>query len=129
MSAFSFPQFTHMLSKIFFTFIRKPIAELHEAVSSDQRTQKYRTRMKDRSCQLNVTKMTGALRHSFTTGLTLKVPINGTHARVHQPPNLRSMSRLIHNLGMFDLGNRVGFLFVRHSLVSNGMQNTKKFEC
>ena len=29
-----------MLSKIFFTFIRKPIAEFHEAVSSDQRTQR-----------------------------------------------------------------------------------------
>lgn len=69
-----------------------------------------RTRMKDRSRQLNVTKMAGTLRHSFTASLALEIPVNCTHPRIHKSPSFRLVCRFIHNLWMFNLGNRVGFL-------------------
>jgi hypothetical protein len=107
MSAFSFPQLTQILSRIFFTFTRKP--RVIKSVKTFI-TEEIITRMKDRSCQLDVTKMTRALRHSFAASLTFEVPIDGTHARVHQSSNLGPMGCLVHDFGMFDFGDGVSFL-------------------
>jgi hypothetical protein len=63
MSALSFPQLTHILSRIFFTFTMKPVQRVNEHCECEWTVLcKYtRTRMKNRSRQLNMTKMAWAL--------------------------------------------------------------------
>src|SRR5258705_5978904 len=108
MSAFSFPQLTQILSRIFFTFTMKPIV-MKSAWAFIIKEVK-RTRMKNRPRQLNMTKMTWTLRHPFTTSLTFEVPINSAHARVHQSSHLGPVRRFVHDFRMFDFGDRIGFL-------------------
>ena len=108
MSAFSFPQLTHILSRIFFTFTMNPIEMRSVLIFLTEEV--THTRMKDRPRKLNVTKMTWALRHPLSTSLTFEVPINCTHARVHQSSNLRPVRCLLHDFRMFDFGDGVGFL-------------------
>jgi hypothetical protein len=68
------------------------------------------TRVKYRFCQLDMAKMTWTLRHTLPTRLTLKVPIDSAHTRIHEPPKLRFMSRLVHDLGVLDSNDGVSFL-------------------
>jgi hypothetical protein len=60
--------------------------------------------------QLNVAKVAGTLRHALTARLALEVAVDGAHSRIHQSAHLRLPGRLVHDLGMLDLGDRIGFL-------------------
>jgi len=65
--------------------------------------------MKHRPRQLDMAKMTRTLRHTLTTSLTLEVPVNGAQTGIHQAANLWLVGRLVHNLRMFDLCDRICF--------------------
>ena len=86
MSALSFPQLTQILSRIFFTFTIKPFEAQVTTVSQrlSEATRKARTRMEDRSCQLNMTKMARTFRHALTTSLTLEIPVDSAHTGIHE---------------------------------------------
>ena len=66
--------------------------------------------MKHGPGQLDVSKMTRALGHPLTTRLTLEIPINRPHPWIHQTTHLRLARRLVHDLGMLNLGYGDGFL-------------------
>ena len=68
--------------------------------------------MEDRASKLNMSKMPWAFRHSLTARLALKIPIYCSHSRIHEPTRLRLSSRLIENLWMLNLRDRVCFLKV-----------------
>ena len=109
MSALSFPQFTHILSNIFFTFTMKPLKKMVKQGMPEQ-TQSH-TGMKDWSCQFNMPKMARTLRHAFSTRLTFKVAVYGTHTGIHQSAHLRLMCGFVHDFWMFDFGDRDSFLW------------------
>jgi len=67
--------------------------------------------MKDRARQLNVPKMPWALRHALATRLTLEIPVNCSHPRIHQTAHLRLVRGLVQNLRKLDLCNGVRFDF------------------
>lgn len=67
--------------------------------------------MKNRSCQLNMTKVPWTFRHPLSTRLTLEVTVDGAHSRIHQSAHLWLMGSLVHNLWMFYLGHGNSFLF------------------
>jgi len=60
--------------------------------------------------QFNMTKVTWTLGHSLTASLTLEIPVDSAHARIHQSTHLGLVRGLIHDFWMFDFGNRVRFL-------------------
>ena len=66
--------------------------------------------MKHRPRQLDVAKVARARSHPLTTRLTLEIPINRPHPWIHQTTHLRLARRLVHDLGMLNLGHRDGFL-------------------
>ncbi|KAF8223136.1 hypothetical protein L208DRAFT_559920 [Tricholoma matsutake] len=111
MSALSFPQLTHILSRIFFTFTMKPFGGWATSVRLRMVSHcTARTRMEDRSCQLNMTKMARTLRHPFTTSLTLEIPVNGAHPRIHESAQLGLVGGFVHDFWMFNFGDGVSFL-------------------
>jgi hypothetical protein len=63
--------------------------------------------------QLYVAKVTWTLGHPFATCLTLEIPVNRAHSRIHQSTDFWFVRRLIHDLGVLDLGDRVTFLDCR----------------
>ena len=69
-----------------------------------------RTWMENWPGQFYVAKVARALGHTLSAGLAFKVSVDGAHARIHQAPELRFMSRLIHDLRMLNLGHGIGFL-------------------
>ena len=70
-----------------------------------------RTRVKDRSRQLDVTEMTRALGHAFTTGLALEVAVDGAHAGVVDATRFKTVSAFVIDLGKLNFRHRVGFLY------------------
>jgi len=60
--------------------------------------------------KLDMAKMPWTLSHTFTTCLTLEVPVYGTHPRVHQATKLGFMRRFIHDFGVFNFSHGVRFL-------------------
>lgn len=75
--------------------------------------------MKYRTSQLDMSEMSRALRHAFSTGLTFKVSIYGSHPRVHQSSNFRPVCGLVHHLRVLDFRDRVRFL--GHMSVQDGI--------
>ena len=73
------------------------------------------TRVENRSGQLDMAKMARTLRHTLSTSLTLKVPINRSQPRIHQPAHLWLVGCFIHYFRMLDFRDRVGFLRDRGS--------------
>ena len=110
MSAFSFPQFTQILSRIFLTFTINPTAWIYFVMSRQQKTLSGHTWMEDRPGQLYMTKMTWTLRHPLSTCLALKVPVDSAKTRVHQASHLWLMRGFVHNFGMFNLSYGIRFL-------------------
>ena len=76
--------------------------------------------MEDWSGQFYVAKVARALGHALSAGLAFKVPVDGTHAGVHQATELRFMGSLVHDLWMFDFGYRIGFLWIGGRLIIMG---------
>ena len=69
-----------------------------------------RTGVENRPRKLNVTKVSRTFRHPLTTSLTLKVPIDGPQARIHQPAHLWLVSCFVHYFRVFNFRNGVRFL-------------------
>jgi hypothetical protein len=80
-SALSFPQFTHILSRIFFTLTMNPVDEYWD--DREAGSDMPRTWMENRSSQFNVPEMSWALRHRLPASLTFEVSINRTHTGIH----------------------------------------------
>ena len=76
------------------------------------------TRMEDGPRQLDMRKMPWTLRHPLTTRLALEIAVYCTHPRVHEASQLGFVGGFIHDLGMFNFGDRVRFLplVVRNAL-------------
>ena len=85
------------------------------------RFHRLHTDMEHGSSEFDVAKMARALGHALATRLALEVAVYGAHPRVHEAALLRSSARLVHNLGVFDLGDRVGFLVVGKPKVAQRM--------
>lgn len=66
--------------------------------------------MEYRAGQVNVTKVARALRHTFTTRLTLVVPVDGTQARVRETAHLVFSSGIVLHLRVLDFAHRKGSL-------------------
>ena len=60
--------------------------------------------------QLDVPEMSWTLRHPLSTRLTLEIAVYRTHVRIHEATNLGFMGGFIHDLWMFNFGDRVRFL-------------------
>lgn len=69
-----------------------------------------RTRMKNGSGQLNVPKVTWALRHALPARLALEVPVDSAHPWVHETAHLGFVGGFVHDFGVLDFGDRVCFL-------------------
>ena len=63
------------------------------------------TNMEHWTSKLDVTKMTRTFAHGLSTGLTLEIAVNGSHAWVHQTTHFLPLSRLVHDLRKFNLGD------------------------
>ena len=85
------------------------------------------TRMEDRSCQLNMPKMAGTLRHAFSTRLAFEVAVDSAHAGIHQSAHLRFMCGFVHDFWMFDFGDRDSFLWQCQFSVVKLLRNTYNF--
>lgn len=55
-------------------------------------------------------KVPWTLRHPLSTRLTLEIAVYRTHVRIHEATNLGFMGGFIHDLWMFNFGDRVRFL-------------------
>jgi len=108
MSAFSLPQLTQTHSKIFLTFTMKPDDDLS---ADNGKTIAYlHTGMKYGTSQFDMSEMSRALRHAFSTRLTLEVSIYGSHPRIHQSSNFWPVCGLVHHLWVLNFRDRVRFL-------------------
>ena len=65
------------------------------------------------SSKLDMPEVTGTLSHPLPTRLTLEIPVDCAQPRIHQSAHLGLVCRLVHNLGMLDLSDRVRFLWYR----------------
>lgn len=63
-----------------------------------------------RTGELDVPEVSRTLRHALTAGLTFEVPVDGAHPWIHQTTHLGITRRLVHDLRVFDLGDRIRFL-------------------
>ena len=74
--------------------------------------------MEDRPRELDVREVSWTLRHPLTTRLTLEISVYCTHSRVHEASQLGFVGGLVHDLGMFNFGDRIRFLplVVRNAL-------------
>ena len=79
--------------------------------------------MENGPCQLNVPKMARTLRHPLTTRLTLEISVYCTHSRVHEASQLGFVGGLVHDLGMFNFGDRIRFLPL---VVRNALKRAEK---
>lgn len=66
--------------------------------------------MENGLCQLDMPKMSWTLRHPFSTRLTLEIAVYCTHPRIHKTTQLGLVGRFVHDLWMFNFGDRVRFL-------------------
>ena len=60
--------------------------------------------------QLDMPEMSWTLRHPLSTRLTLEIAVYCAHTRVHETSELRLVGGLVHDLGMFNFGDRIRFL-------------------
>ena len=76
------------------------------------------TRVEDGPRQLNMPKVPWTLRHPLSTRLTLEIAVYCAHTRVHETSELGLVGGLVHDLGMFNFGDRIRFLplVVRNTL-------------
>ena len=125
LSAFNRPQFTHMHSKIFFTFTMKPRHTSMSRMSSHRRRLPL-TRVEDGLCQLDMPKMPWTLRHPLTTRLTLEIAVYCAHPRIHETTQLGLVGRFVHDLRMFNFGDRVRFLLLVVRNASKGRKSGSK---
>lgn len=68
------------------------------------------TWMKNWSSKLDMPEMSRTLSHSLTTRLTFEIPVCRPHAGVVQATDLKLVCRLIDDLRMLNLRNRIRFL-------------------
>lgn len=74
--------------------------------------------MKHRSCEFDMSKVPWTLGHTLTASLALEVAVNCTHARIHQATEFWLVCGLIHDLGVFNLCDRICFLYCRDAIAS-----------
>ena len=67
--------------------------------------------------------MPWTFRHPFSTRLALKITIYCAHPRIHETSQLGFVGGLIHDLGMFNFGDRIRFLPL---VVRNALKMFKK---
>ena len=84
------------------------------------------TRVEDGPRQLNMPKVPWTLRHPLSTRLTLEIAVYGTHSRVHKTSNLRFVGRFVHDLWMFNFGDRVRFLPLAVRNAQEGAESKEK---
>lgn len=104
-SAFNFPQFTQMHSRIFFTLTRKP----EKSANSNQycgapsaSKSSIRTNVKNGPGKFDMPKMPRALSHTLTACLALEVAVDCSQTRIHQPRRLYLPRTLLQHLREFD---------------------------
>ena len=68
------------------------------------------TGMKYRTSQFDMSEMSRAFRHPFSTRLTFKVSVYGSHPWIHQSSNFRPVCGLVHHLRVLNFRDRVRFL-------------------
>ena len=124
MSALSFPQLTQTHSKIFLTFTMNPDAGC--SADNEKKMIYSHTRMKYRTSQFDMSEMSRALRHAFSTRLTLEVAIYGSHPWVHQPSNFWPVRGLVHHLRMLNFRDRVRFLW--HMSLENERRGGRTYD-
>ena len=82
--------------------------------------------MEDGPRQLDMPEMPWTLRHPLSTRLTLEIAVYGTHSRVHKTSNLRFVGRFVHDLWMFNFGDRVRFLPLAVRNAQEGAESKEK---
>ena len=84
------------------------------------------TRVEDGPRQLDMPEMPWTLRHPFSTRLTLEIAVYCTHSGVHEASNLRFVGRFVHDLWMFNFGDRVRFLPLAVRNAPEVVENNKR---
>lgn len=73
----------------------------------------YEARMKDRLCELDMAKVTRAFRHILLASCALELAIDRAKSGIVEAINSRLQARLIHGLGVHDVGNTHVLDFLR----------------
>ena len=84
------------------------------------------TRMEHGPCQLDMPEMPWTLRHPFSARLTLEIAIYCTHARIHETTQLGFVGGFVHDLWVFNFGDRVRFLSLAIRNALNAGKNQRK---